>query len=739
MFHFSALKLRASFRARTPWSGRRREAAAVEHLEERTLLSASRIGGVGNNLLHPTWGTAGSTFLRTAPAEYEDGVSTPAGANRPSARAISNAVADDGDGEAISDRLMSAMIYAWGQFLDHDIDLTNTGGTEKVTAAVPKGDPFFDPLGTGTKTISTTRSVFDPTTGTSAANPRQQVNAITAFIDGSMVYGSDAATAASLRTFVGGKLKTGAGNLLPTDPTSGPAAMFLAGDVRANENAELIAMQTLFLREHNFQAGRIAAQNPSLSDLQIYDKARERVIAEIQAITYNEWLPALLGPGAIGPYKGYNAKANPGIANEFATAAFRLGHSLLGDDIEFLDNNGVEIREGVALAEAFFNPGLVRTTGIDPILKYLASDPSSELDTRVVDGVRNFLFGPPGAGGLDLATLNILRGRDHGLADYNTVRAAYGLPKLTSFSQITSDPQLAAELKKLYGSVDDVDLWVGGLAENHVPGGSVGITFRTILKDQFERLRGGDRFWYQNQLTGNALKEVQSTTLADVIRRNTTLTNLQQNTFFFRASVTGQVYADTNANGRRDVRETGAARVKVELIDAEGEVVATTKTDGAGRYRFTVEDGLRTGKYQVRLRLADGTAGPATKAIAITRGEQSLNVPDLAVAVASQAGTSRTPKSRIAGGSSSGGGSVAGCPQGGSTSVTSATNTAPIAARTSENLPSVLTTASKAKTDSCRTAAFTASGFGMSLLDATLGAALLSAADELLAGTGRPA
>src|SRR5204862_7385822 len=119
-------------------------------------------------------------------------------------------------------------------------------------------------------------------------------------------------------------------------------------------------------------------------------------------------------------------------------------------------------------ANAFFNPDVVEATGIDPILKYLASDRAQEIDNQVVDGVRNFLFGPPGAGGFDLASLNIQRGRDHGLADYNSTREAYGLPRVTSFSQITSDATLAGRLQALYGTVDNRALWVGGLSGDHV-------------------------------------------------------------------------------------------------------------------------------------------------------------------------------------------------------------------------------------------------------------------------------
>src|SRR5207248_960654 len=201
---------------------------------------------------------------------------------------------------------------------------------------------------------------------------------------------------------------------------------------------------------------------------------------------------AVLGSGAVSAYRGYNASVNPGISNEISTAAFRFGHSLLGDDIEFLDNNGNPVRDQVELSEAFFNPDLVKSSGVDPLLKYLSSSTASELDTKVVSSVRNFLFGPTGSGGLDLASLNIERGRDNGLADYNTVRAAYHLPKVTSFAQITSDTTLQAKLQTLYGSVNNIDAWVGMLAEDHVRGADVGPTIRAVIADQFQRVRDGD-------------------------------------------------------------------------------------------------------------------------------------------------------------------------------------------------------------------------------------------------------
>ena len=606
-------------------------------LESRQLLAAAiaatpstipAFDGKGNNVANPNWGSAGTALLRTAKASYGDGISTPGGANRPNARTISNALMTQTEATE-SEFGLSNFVYAWGQFIDHDIDLTTSASPrEAFNINVPKGDPQFDPQGTGTQVIPLSRSKSDPATGKSAANPRQQINDITAFLDGSMVYGSDKARADALRTFQGGKLKTTAGNLLPSN-TAGLAnandthqtpdnQLFLAGDVRANENVELTAVHTVFVREHNRIAAEIAKANPSLTDEQIYQKARMRVIGEIQAITYNEFLPALLGPNAIKPYTGYKANVNPGIANEFSTAAFRVGHTMVGDDIDFLDDQGNPIRDPVDLKDAFFNPNLLRQTNVDPILKYLASDRAEEIDTQVVDSLRNFLFGAPGQGGMDLAALNIQRGRDHGLADYNTTRAAYGLPKVTSFAQITSDPQLQQKLQQLYGDVNKIDLWVGGLAEDHVKGGNVGETFARIIADQFTRLRDGDRFYYENVFKGAELRDIQNTTLSSILKRNTNLKNLQDNVFIFRTSIEGRVFGDGNRDGILNPVERPLGNRTIELVDQGGEVVATTKSRPNGGFRF---EGMPLGTYTVREVLPPGTTSTTPpKPIVINKG-----------------------------------------------------------------------------------------------------------------------
>lgn len=501
--------------------------------------------GRGNSRVNPLRGSAGVSLLRFAPSAYPDGRSAPAGSNRPGARALSNAFSSQ-SASVSNDRGMSDFVYVFGQFLDHDIGLSTTG-SESFPVPVPAGDTSFDPRGTGTATIPLNRSAFNPASGSSS--PRQQLNAITAFVDGSQVYGSSESRSRALRTFSGGRMKTSAGNMLPfntggldnaNDARRFPdSSLFLAGDVRANENPELASLQTLFVREHNRLASSIQAGNPRLSDERVYQRARRMVIAELQAITWNEFLPALLGPGAVPAWRGYRPSVDPGIANEFSTAAFRFGHSLLDGEIARLNNDGSATPQGpIALRDAFFNPTVfnpslpARQGDIDPFLKSASVGVSQEVDLKVVDDVRNFLFGPPGSGGLDLAALNIQRGRDHGLPDYNTTRAAYGLPRVTSFAQVTPDVNVQRALQSAYGSPSNVDLWVGGLAEKHAPGASVGPLFRRIIGDQFARLRDGDRLYYENTMNGAELARARSTTLARVIRDNTSLTTLQANVFF---------------------------------------------------------------------------------------------------------------------------------------------------------------------------------------------------------------
>jgi hypothetical protein len=461
-------------------------------------------------------------------------------------------------------------------------------------------------------------------------SPRQQINTISAYLDGSVIYGSDTARAKALRTFVGGRLKTSGNNLLPLNtgllPNFNDAhivpdnQLFLAGDVRANENIELAAVQTLLVREHNLVAAQIASSSPKLKDEEIYQRARKIVIGELQAITYNEFLPALLGDGALKAYTGYKSNVNAGIANEFSTAAFRIGHTIINDDVEFLDNDSNPLHEEVELAEVFFNPTLLIEQGADPILKYLATDNTQEVDTKLIGSLRNFLFGPPGAGGLDLASLNIQRGRDHGLADYNSARKAYGLAPVTTWSQITSNVDLQNKLKNLYGNVNNIDLWVGGLSEDHATDSSMGPLFRKIIADQFERTRDGDRFWYERVFSGDQLAAIKSTHLSDIIKRNTWITNLQDNVFFFTGEEEAALSTLTRQSSAQ--KSTLAVTEKKNIADRTRKFFSrlfsffqndTRSYDGSGNNILHASWG-KVGEALVRLApaaYADGVSAPA--------------------------------------------------------------------------------------------------------------------------------
>lgn len=512
------------------------------------------INGSNNNLTHHEYGEEGIQLLRLSDPAYEDGYSEPRGGGidtpltLSSARAISNAIADQGNVSIPNSFNLSDWFWQWGQFIDHDIDLTEAGPLgEPFNIAVPTGDPDFDPFFTGTQEIPLTRSIFDPTTGfdpgDGSANPRQQINEITAFIDGSMVYGSTATVANALRANDGtGKMAVSIGTngevLLPTDGSGN----FMAGDVRVNEQLGLTSVHTLFVREHNRLADKIAnildngsgSKAKKLDELFeesqlsrgdfIYESARRLVGATIQVITYNEFLPALLGQNTLPDYTGYDDTVNPGIFNEFSTGVFRFGHTMLSPQLLRVENDGSY--EAIALRDAFFQPSEIIADGVDSLLKGLDSQKAQEVDHLLIDDVRNFLFGPPGSGGFDLASLNIQRGRDNGVADINTVRDALGLSTYTTFDELTGgDTALAAKFASVYNSVDDVDLWIGGLAEQEVNGGVVGETISAIVTQQFVNLRDGDRFFYENDeyikvLQGSVSKKLDKVSLADIIENN---------------------------------------------------------------------------------------------------------------------------------------------------------------------------------------------------------------------------
>jgi peroxidase len=509
------------------------------------------IDGSWNHLGDEERGQAGQPLIRvnylTDYQGIHGGILLPPA--RPNARTISNTVSKQ-TVSTPSARSLSDYIWGWGQFLDHDMSLSTSsaGAATNGSAPITIDDPN-DPL--GPNPIAFTRSNFV------INGDREQVNEVSAWIDGSQIYGSSNARAAALRTNggTGAKLTASANNLLPyntgglSNQNNGPtpaSQLFLAGDVRANENLLLTSLQTVFMREHNRLVDRIAIYKPGLTAQEQYNLARKLVGAEIQAITYNEFLPALMGSNApTAQDYVYRPDEDGSITNSFSHAVYRFGHSALGDSL-LLANNNSQATGSMTFASAFFNPNQITNnpTLVDQVLMGASLQKSQEIDLKIVDSIRNVMFGPPGAGGTDLMAVDIQRGRDHGIVDYNELRGAYELSTLTGFNQLPTDAATRNALAALYGNkINNVDAIVAALAETHLPGSSLGPLTTAILANQFERSRDGDRFFYNGNVNGlytngvlnsdvAAILNLNTLKLADVIKWNTGLTNISSNLFF---------------------------------------------------------------------------------------------------------------------------------------------------------------------------------------------------------------
>lgn len=506
------------------------------------------IDGSNNNTTQTEWGSEGHELYNLTRPSFSDGISSMNGENRPNPRHISNRLFSQPD-IILDEQNLSDYVWVFGQFIDHDIILVDNDLSEPLAIRIPEDDPVFSAQGSP---IGMFRSRGMLGTGTSPDNYRKYANEVTAYLDGSGIYGSTASRARWLRTFEDGKLKTSNGNLLPWNTTTGEfndpkdnsapfmddpvrvsSKLFVSGDVRANENPLLIGFHTLFVREHNRLCDELKAENPNWSDEELYQKARKMVGGYIQSITYNEWLPAM--GIKLPPYGGYRVEENAQISNVFSSAAFRMGHTLINSNILRLESDGDEIPSGsISLRDAFFNPTIINLAGgIDPYLRGMAAQVQQKLDCKVIDDVRNFLFGSPEEGGLDLAAININRGRERGLGDFNSIRGDLGLPILKSFDELTSDREAIEVMEELYETIDDIDPWVGMLAEDYMPGAMFGSTIKAILEEQFQRLRDGDRFYFEVDpgLSSEEKSVIRQTTMRDIIMRNSDIKVMQENVF----------------------------------------------------------------------------------------------------------------------------------------------------------------------------------------------------------------
>ncbi|MBN3304761.1 PXDN protein, partial [Amia calva] len=532
--------------------------------------------GTCNNLQHPMWGSSLTAFERILKPVYENGFSLPRGVGRdakynghplPMPRHISTSMVGT---EAITaDNSFTHMLMQWGQFMDHDLDQTVAAlsmsrfSDGKPCSSVCTNDPPCFPIMVpeNDPRVRNARCMFfvrsSPVCGSGMTSvlmnsvyAREQINHLTSYIDASNVYGSNKRESDELRDFSnqGGLLQRGmevgssGKHLLPfargpptecmRDVNESPIPCFFAGDYRANEQLGLTAMHTVWFREHNRIAEELLKLNPHWDGDTVYHESRKIVGAEMQHITYQDWLPKILGEVGmklLGEYKTYNPNVNGGILNAFATAAFRFGHTLINPILYRLNETFGEIPQGhIPLHKAFFSPyRIVQEGGIDPILRGLFGVsgkmrvPSQLLNMELTER----LFSMAHSVALDLAAMNIQRGRDHGIPPYKDYRIFCNLTAVQDFEDLKNEiknPEIREKLKKLYGTPVNIDLWPALMVEDLIPGTRVGPTLMCLFVTQFQRLRDGDRFWYENPgvFSPSQLTQLKQTSLARVLCDN---------------------------------------------------------------------------------------------------------------------------------------------------------------------------------------------------------------------------
>ena len=209
----------------------------------------------------------------------------------------------------------------------------------------------------------------------------------------------------------------------------------ILGDSRSNEQPGLTVYHTVWVREHNRLAAGLALANPAWGEEELFQEARNILVAELQHITYTEYLPLILGDTVMAEIvktKQYNNTLDASVSNAFATAAFRFGHSMIPENLTMTDSACPRATVmSRPLEDLFFKPSLVHTPRhFVMCLAGFCDAASPNPGTNFASSVNGKLFihrEEEGAGvGLDLVSINIQRGRDHGLPGYNQFR--FGLP-----------------------------------------------------------------------------------------------------------------------------------------------------------------------------------------------------------------------------------------------------------------------------------------------------------------------
>ncbi|ELR16527.1 protein kinase domain containing protein [Acanthamoeba castellanii str. Neff] len=510
------------------------------------------------------------------PHAYTDDLEAPPRIDGPSARNISNKLFSRLPGN--NPLLTNDLQTIWGQLTVLDICNTVRGiqlrdaypfliapanyTLEQLGIPIPVDDLFYNPTANESLKCPLQRSAPHPSAY--PFNPTAQRNQfmdITGWLDASWLYGSVGWDPHAKFTYNEVRAKNGAGDytcklnnsywffpheleltFIP-ETTQNIAIWKRRGDLRTNKTPDLIALTEVFGLEHNRLCDEFEAAHPEWTQDRLFEEARKWIIAFMQKITTREWLAADMGVPLNSTYYGqvgYDPTVDAGIENFFCSVAMRYGHSEVNSQVFLADDDYKQSSIGNILVRDWYfqTKKIDETPGmIEDLLRGLTVQRQGLVDTSFVDDLRNYMFSTPtwnqfsnpGPDFLcgDLPATNIQRARDHGMPDYNAARVQLGLTPITTWTDLTNDTEVVQILAELYpGGVGTLDPYVGGLFEVHVTGAHVGELFHKVIMDQFERLRNGDRFWYERKgmFTPAELAIVHNTTIMDIISRNMNVT-----------------------------------------------------------------------------------------------------------------------------------------------------------------------------------------------------------------------
>ncbi|KAM4595945.1 thyroid peroxidase-like, partial [Polymixia lowei] len=577
------------------------------------------------------------------------------------------------------DAVYTQLLVEFGQYIDHDINLTpqlNKGATCANTCenAHPCFPIQFHNVPSGAQSCMP----FYRSSPACFANfgsdikqilQRQQMNAITSFIDASAVYGCTPKLQSLLRdlTSPDGRLATNnhfqdlrgrpylpfvssvESSCLqdPRDLQGQRMECFLAGDKRVNEVPTLISLHTLFVREHNRIAKALKGLNGHWSRETVYQETRKIIGALHQIITMRDYIPKIIGSDGfdsyIGPYGGYDPAVDPSASNVFTTAAFRFGHATISPVIWRLNESFQEDEHfpHLTVYSALFSPWKIYREdsegGIDPIIRGVIGTAAIAVSTDklIPEAVTEKMVVPFIPQDIDLAAVDLQRGRDHALPDpdgtcslyspkndgqttmifkvlryqdrsailqgacearkkvpiqdagktiwfyldysaftnerrkayadmikelykrgiptfliypatlkmmfngYNDWRAFCGLKRIMTqddLRDVVKDSRVAQKILQMYKHPDNIDVWLGGLVEDLVPGSRNGPLFSCLIGKQMKALRDGDRFWWEAQasFTQEQRAELSKLSLSRTICDNTDVKEVPLDVFKFR-------------------------------------------------------------------------------------------------------------------------------------------------------------------------------------------------------------